>query len=106
MKRRGREFWTGTVAEYEGSGMTQQAFAARRGLAAPTLRGWIYKLRDERPRASILPVRVVASTAPTARRASDAGEVIEVTLPTGVRAAVTVGTDPVYAAALIRCLLG
>lgn len=66
---RDRRFWTTAITEFERSGLTQEAFAARRGVSVGTLRGWIYRLRQERKASvSLVPVRVIASTAPAARR--------------------------------------
>ena len=71
-----------------------------------SLRTWLYRLRREgqgQPR--ILPVRVVPSTAPTARRQGDAdGAVIEAELPTGVRLRFPAATDPAVIADLLRRL--
>ena len=58
---KGRTFWTPVVAEFEQtSGLTQAAFARTKGVHPGTLGKWIYKLRDERRKAtSSLPVRFV-----------------------------------------------
>jgi len=104
MSSRGREYWVATVAEFERSGLTQAAFAQRRGLGLATLRSWIYKLRRERAASvSFVPVRVIASTAPTARggEAAAAGvPTLEVELRSGVRLRLASGTDIEYVAAL------
>ena len=103
MFRRGREHWVATVAEFERSKLTQEGFAQRRGIAVTTLRSWIYKLKRERKASvSLVPVRVIASTAPLARRA-DATQ-IEVELKTGVRLQFPSGTDLDYVAALVQRL--
>ena len=44
-KRRGREFWAGVVAEYEGSGQSHDGFCLSRGLEVGTFRRWLYRLR-------------------------------------------------------------
>jgi len=46
-KRRGREFWAGVVAEYEGSGQSHDGFCLSRGLEVGTFRRWLYRLRRE-----------------------------------------------------------
>ena len=70
-----------------------------------TLRTWIYKLRRERKASvSLVPVRVVASTAPTARGAEVAGIEIEIELRTGVRLRLSTGVDVDYVAALAQHL--
>ena|SRR5258705_11585238 len=103
MFRRGREHWVATVAEFERSELTQEGFARRRGIEVMTLRSWIYKLRRERKASvSLVPVRVIASTAPLARGA-DATE-IEVELKTGIHLRFSSGTDLDYVAALVQRL--
>ena len=67
----GREFWVSTVAEFERSKLTQEAFAERRGVAVTTLRSGIYKYGGKAA-VSLVPLRVIASTAPTAREAEAA----------------------------------
>ena len=102
MFRRGREFWTSTVAEFERSGLTQESFALRRGVAVATLRKWIYRLRrDRKASVSLVPVRVIASTAPTARSGRDE---IEIELKTGVRLRLSTAVDVDYVAALAQRL--
>lgn len=46
-RRLGRVHWVAQVADYETSGESQLAFAARRGLNLGTLCSWIYRLRGE-----------------------------------------------------------
>jgi transposase-like protein len=101
----GREFWVSTVGEYERSKLTQEAFAARRGVAVTTLRSWIYKLRRERKASvSLVPVRVIASSAPTAREAESSSSEIEVELRSGVRLRLSTSVDLDYVAALAQRL--
>ena len=103
--RRGREFWISTIAEFERSQLPQKSFAQRRGIALATLQWWLAKLRRERASSvSLLPVRVVASTAPTARSEAVADRAIEVELRSGVRLHVVVGADLDYVAALAQRL--
>jgi hypothetical protein len=102
--RRGREFWVSAVAEFERSELSQKLFAQRRGIALATLQWWIAKLRRERQSGvSLVPVRVIASTAPSAR-GTDAGRVIEVELKTGVRLHVPTQADLDYVVALAQRL--
>lgn len=85
MQRRTREIWSNLIRQQERSGKSDEQFASERGIPVKTLRWWKWKLRrdsDEEP--SLLPVRVVASTAPTARRPGDPDAVIEAMLPDGV----------------------
>ena len=101
---RGREFWVSTVAEFEQSESSQKSFAQRRGIALATLQWWIAKLRRERQSSvSLVPVRVIASTAPSARGA-DADRVIEVELKTGIRLRVPAHADLDYVVALAQRL--
>jgi len=67
MRRRGRDFWTKIVDEYEArSGETHEEFAARRGVERATFERWLYLLRRERSelaaksRVRLLPVQVAA----------------------------------------------
>ncbi len=72
--RKARAIWMGIVGQFERSGLTQEAFAEERAIPVATLRSWIYRLRREQGEEArdesspILPVRMVASTAPTARQ--------------------------------------
>lgn len=104
MVRRGREFWISAVADYERGKLTQEAFALRRGVSPATLQWWIYKLRAERKASvSLVPVRVIASSAPPARDAA-ADREIEIELRSGVRLRITASVDVEYVAALAQRL--
>ncbi|HPA18578.1 MAG TPA: hypothetical protein PLU30_12580 [Verrucomicrobiae bacterium] len=46
--RRSREEISGTIEEYERSGLTQRDFAANRGVALATLGGWLRRARRAR----------------------------------------------------------
>jgi len=93
MRRGGRAFWLNLVREYEagrGNGEPQRQFAARHGVKLSTFRSWLYRRSREdgadevAPR--LLPVRVIASTAPTARQQGEADvAAIEAELPSGMR---------------------
>jgi hypothetical protein len=103
--RRGREFWVSKIAEFERSQLTQKSFAQRRGIALATLQWWIAKLRRERASSvSLVPVRVIASTAPTARSETVADDAIEVELRSGVRLRLAAGANLDYVAALAQRL--
>jgi len=100
-----REFWVATVNEFERSKLTQESFARRRGIPVTKLRSWIYRLRRERKATvSLVPVRVVASTAPTARSAAAVGGELEIELKTGVRLRLSTAVDLDYVAALAQRL--
>ena len=83
--RRARQVWAELIRQYEKSGVTLEEFATLRGIPPKTLRWWHWKLRrdaDDEP--SLLPVRVIPSTAPVGRGSDDVAAV-EVELPDGVR---------------------
>lgn len=104
--RRAREIWVSIIRQFEGSGLTQEEFAEKRGLPVGTLRSWIYKLRREREdSAPFLPVRVIASTAPLARRADEEeGGVIEVEVGDALRLRLPPGTPLASIAELVSLL--
>jgi hypothetical protein len=78
----------------------------KRGVKLVTLQNWLYRLRREgrggKDAPRILPVRVVASTAPTARRSDEGAGVLEIVLPSGVRLRFPMGTDGEYVAAIVK----
>jgi hypothetical protein len=80
MQRRTREIWQNLILQYERSGKSQEEFAREREIPVGTLRHWLYRVKRERAeeQAAILPVRVVASTAPTARRSEGETATVEV----------------------------
>ena len=93
--RRAREIWVSIVGQYEKSGQTQEAFAAARGIPVGTLRSWIYKLRHgEAESAPMLPVRVIASTAPTARQREEVVDGVELVVDESLRLRFPRGTTP------------
>jgi hypothetical protein len=100
MRRRGREFWTRVVADYEAnSGETHAEFAARHKVEKATFERWLYLLRDKRGGAGskvrLLPVQVAAE---------HGGQHVVVELRGGLGLRVAVGTDPGYVAALVTAL--
>jgi hypothetical protein len=103
--RRARDIWVGIVGQFEKSGLTQEAFAQERNIPVGTLRAWIYKLRREpEEQAPLLPVRVIASTAPSARRLDDEAGAIEVDVGETVRLRFPPGTSPNAIAELVALL--
>jgi hypothetical protein len=59
-RARTRAEWEALVAEWRASGVNQQAFAKRKGIATTTLSWWSCRLRRETADApALLPVRVV-----------------------------------------------
>jgi transposase-like protein len=100
-----RKYWINVVDEFERSGLTQERFAQQRGVPVATLRSWLYRLRRERQASvSLVPVRVVASTAPVARGATAVGGELEIELKTGVRLRLSTAVDLDYVAALAQRL--
>src|SRR5690349_24465482 len=110
-----RALWTKLVADYELSEQSQRVFAEERQIELSALRYWIYKLRNEsRPLVTdgevlsvkspeqvapsepsrLLPVRVVASTAPKARLEGEG--LLELGFPSGARLRFPPGTDLAY----------
>jgi len=107
MPKRGCELWRELIREYESGDRreTQTAFARRRGVSVGTFRLWLYRVRRERTTGpALVPVRVLSSTAPTARWRDDVS--LELELPSGVRLRFPVGTDGGYLAALVARLIG
>lgn len=66
---RTRAEWEALVAAWRASGVSQQAFATRKGIATTTLSWWSCRLRREAAASSapaLVPVRVVDAGVPTA----------------------------------------
>lgn len=83
--RRTRQVWVELIRECKRSGLSTGAYAAKRGVAVGRLRWWIWRLRrDEAEGPSLLPVRVMAPTAPVGR-GGEGVAAIEVALTDGVR---------------------
>lgn len=96
--RRARDIWVGIIQQLEKSHLTHEEFARQRGIPVGTLRSWIYRLRrdgDDEETAPLLPVRVIASTAPLAREegGGEAGGGIEIELGDPVRLRFPRGTS-------------
>ena len=105
MPRWARDIWVGVIRQLEESGLTHEQFADERNIPVSTLRYWIYRLRREAPESpSLLPVRVIASTAPSARQSFDELPAIEAVLPDGLRVRFAAGTDAEMVAQLLERL--
>jgi len=104
--RRAREIWVNIIRQFERSGLKQEEFAAERKIPVGTLRGWIYRLRREQEEQAtpLLPVRVIASTAPSARWSGDEAAVIEAVLGDGVRLRFPPSTPPSVVAEVVGLL--
>lgn len=107
--RRAREVWVPIIRRCEESGLTHEEFAEKHNIPVGTLRSWIYRLRREQQQSDtspLLPVRVITSTAPSARRRDDEGAAaIEVELE-AVRLRFPVDTPPVVIAEVVALLRG
>ena len=100
--RRAREIWLPIVQQCEKSGLTQEAYARQRGIPVGTLRSWIYKIRHaEAEGASLLPVRMVASTPPLAGQTVAEAGTIEVDVGESVRLRFPVCTAPAVIAEVV-----
>ena len=83
--RRARQIWVELIRQYERSGLSAEEFAEKREIPVHTLRRWMWQLRREKDgEAPVLPVRVIASTAPFGRGGDETGAV-EVELTDGIR---------------------
>jgi hypothetical protein len=104
--------WRSLVARFEEAGASQAEFAAAAGVALPTFRYWLYKIRATAADERVAPAAL--------REASDASEVrllpVELRCRPGVEAAmveidvttlrlrVSSSTDPGYVASLVGAL--
>jgi hypothetical protein len=107
MRRLGGAEWAKLIAEYESSEISQKEFVAKHDVSLATFQFHLYKLRkrastpnSESP-AAFLPIEVVASPAPQARKAIDG---VEVALRSGVVVRFEVGTELHYLSALFAAL--
>ena len=113
-KRRSRQFWRGTTAEYEQSGLTAKAFAELRGLNANTLKWWAGRFRREgRKRATEQSpgfVEVAAGHAPlvVSETAGPAlgGPAVTIRVGSGVMLAFSELPAAEYVAGVARCYDG
>jgi hypothetical protein len=51
--RRSREQWAEIVGEFEGSGLSHEAFCAQQRLNVGSFRGWLYRLRNGLERGKV-----------------------------------------------------
>lgn len=94
MARQRRSDWRQVVAGYRASGMTQEAFCARDGLALTTLQSWLYRPEPSKSATpTFLPVAVRESASP-----------VELRIPSGMVLRFSVGADAGYVAELARRL--
>jgi len=89
------------VSEYRASGLTQERFAAERGLKLATLRNWIYKpAAPEGEAGRFVPVQIIGP------RAAGSGGKVTVRWPQGVEVELPVDLDGGGVVQLLRDLLG
>ncbi|MEW5743673.1 MAG: IS66 family insertion sequence element accessory protein TnpB [Myxococcota bacterium] len=99
--------WLKLVEEFRKSDLQQKEFAAKHDVSLNTLRYWLYKRTklvqlESKPETKFLPVEVVASAAPVARRQQPPEMVVA--LSRGVALRFPVGTDTEYVAELVAAL--
>jgi transposase-like protein len=105
MQMRSRAEWVELVRRFNESGESQTKFASGNGLKQDTLGYWVRKLRRQRQeRAEMLPVRVIASTAPEARERERNRAEIAAELADGLRLRFPRGTKPQVIAGVISRL--
>ena len=93
MQRRAETEWVELVRRFNESGQSRAQFAGENDLTPDGLGYWIRRLRrKQRDRAAMLPVRVVALTAPVAREPERNRSEIEAVLADGVRLTFPRGT--------------
>lgn len=92
-KAKGREFWQRLVGEVE-SGASQTEVAAWYGVAGSAVGTWVKRLAQERPKTTLVPVRV---TGEVRRRI--------VVAVGSARVEFEEGTDPGYVASVVRAMV-
>lgn len=93
---RTRSEWERIVEDFRGSGLKQKDFCRSRGVAVSTLQYWIRRLRSDRKKLQVMPVRVV-------HRAGERQPELEARIgPVALRFSSEVPTA--YAVALLRGL--
>lgn len=90
------------LARYERSGLSQQAFCRRHGVALSTLQYWRRRARDAEKASAPTFVEVPQRPDPLARRGS--AEAVFIELASGVRLQVGVGTETQWLSGLLRAL--
>jgi transposase-like protein len=103
-KRRSREEWRRVIRQWRASGVSQEQFATRLGVARSTLSWWCWEIGREDDgdlgpgdEVAFVPVEVAAQ-APTDGAANSPVAVVEVGR---ARIRIAAGTDPRWVAALV-----
>ena len=87
--RHSRQQWAAWMAEYERSGLTQEAFCARQDLALSTFSAWRQRLSSERKAEALDPGEAgladfMSLALPSALSSAPEAWVVELTLPSGM----------------------
>jgi len=101
-----RQFWTGLVERFEGSGRSRKEFVAEAGVGLAIFQYWLYKLRRKREVAKgrcKTPVSDVRLVRVTVRPSPSVATHVEVKVA-GVRVRVPMGADPAFVARLAVAL--
>jgi hypothetical protein len=98
-RRRGQEFWSRLVAEFQGQELSQVEFARRKRVKLATLRYWLAKLRETSQPEPVRFVEVVAA------EETAAGDAVRIRLPGGVELQLSSLPSPEYLASLDVALL-
>ena len=106
-KRRTKSEWAEIVEQWRGSGLSQKAFAKRRGLAAGTLSWWSRELRvrsSDDPAPEFVAVEVAGSESSGVARAGSTDRVAGVIRTAGGDFLVAADADPGWVAAVLSGL--
>lgn len=107
MYRPGHDEWVKLIAEYEVSGLSQKEFVAKHDVSFSTFQYWLYR-RNKKVRTvsnstpEFLPVEVVDSAAPKARRGEAAA--VEIELPSGVQVRLSSGASASFVGELLAAI--
>ena len=109
VKRRSREEWSEVVAQFERSGLSQKAFAKKKGIKRTTLSWWAWEIRreaSESQQPAFVPVQVRAGEEEIQQGPGDDGRAAVVRLGR-VELSLSAEADPGWVAAvmaeLTRC---
>jgi len=109
MHRPGHDEWVKLIAEYEVSGLSQKEFVAKHDVSFSTFQYWLYR-RNKKVRAvsnstpEFVPVEVVDSAAPKARRREAAAAAVEIELPSGVQVRLSSGASASFVGELLAAI--
>jgi len=109
MRRPGHDEWVKLIAEYETSGLSQKEFVAKHDVSFSTFQYWLYRRSkklsvESGSTTKFLPVEVVDSAAPKARREGTESVPVEVELPGGVRVRLSARVSARFVGELVAAL--